>query len=170
MSFRLQPFELFHDKYISRLLNLGRKYLVTQTYYRAVNSDINQTQTPLLITDYDDLGQARIHKNAIKHDKYAAIIDLNKEAHLKKLREILSVNSKYRLYWSVVKDNAQLKRTIDKNYSENIRRYIDRNTNWRISRDATIRPVLDVTFGELFITLKHSGQQIRLKFEEIESS
>lgn len=166
----LQPFELFKTTVIQQLRKLKRTYLVTQTYGRAQNPMINEVRTPLLITDYDTLGQARIHKNAIKHDKYAAILDLENEGHREKLIEMLGSNSKYTLYWSVVRDAAALKRMIDQRYKDNMRRYIERNTNWRIDRDVTIRPNVEVTFGELFITLKYAGQQIRLKFEEIEGS
>jgi len=37
-----------------------------------------------------------------------------------------------------------------------------------ISHHAIVKPTIQLSFGELFIILKHRNQQIRIKFEEIE--
>ena len=166
----LQPFILFEKKYIPGLRNLHKRYLVTQTYLRTDSNTGGEMKTPLLLTDYNDLGQARIHSNAVKHDPYASIIDLEKPAHLSKFSDMLGVESKYLIYWAVVRDAAALKKLVDTKYKENIRRYLEKNTNWRINRNATLYPSLEVTFGELFLTLKYGSQRLRLKFEEIERS
>ena len=38
----------------------------------------------------------------------------------------------------------------------------------RISYDTTIKPTIQLSFGELFVILKHGSQSIRIKFEEVE--
>ena len=111
-----------------------------------------------------------IHKTAVKTDKYAAVINLNNPKHLEKLESMLEPNSAYKIYWSVVKDMESIKKRMDMKYKDNIRRYIMKNTTWRIGGDETIRPQLSVIFGELFIFLKRGAQELRVKFEEIEKS
>jgi hypothetical protein len=164
----LQPFELFKVAYIERLTGLKKRYLVSQAYPRGYNHFADEQKTNILLSDYDILGGANIHLNAVKHDKYAAILDLEKPAHKKKLAEMLEPDSKYRVFWAVVKSKKELEERINLRYKENLRRYIEKHTNWRIDRDSTIKPSVQVTFGELFIILKYASQTLRIKFEDIE--
>jgi hypothetical protein len=164
----LQPFEAFRLIFIDKLIELKKPYLVSQTYTRAGDHFSDVAKTDLILTDYDNLGAAKIHLNAVKKDKYAALLDLTNPKHREKLIEMLSPGSTYNIYWSVVKSVKELQQQINARYKDNMRRYIERHTNWRIGRDHTIYPSVEVTFGELFIVLKYSGQVLRIKFEEIE--
>jgi hypothetical protein len=125
---------------------------------------------PIVLTDYDDRGGANIHLNAVRQDKYAALLDLEYEMHRKKLEQMCSAGSKYNLFWTVVKSQQEVEDRINRRYKENMRRYITSNTNWRIGREQPLTPKVDVTFGELFITLKYGSQTLRIKFEDIEKS
>jgi hypothetical protein len=166
----LQPFEEFKPVYLSRLVQLGRRYLVSQTYVRAKDtaSDPFSSRVNLLLSDYVQPGEAKLHFNAIKKDRYAAIIDLEKPSHLDRVREILMEGSGYRVYFAVVRNAKELENKINKKYKEKLKLYIDKQTNWKISRDTIVNPSLQLSFGELFIILKHGSQQIRIKFEDIE--
>lgn len=166
----LQPFEEFKPNYIVRLMQLGRPYLVSQTYCRVreTNSDPFSVQINLLFSDYAQLGEARLHLNAVKKDRYAAIINLANPAHQKKIRELLQAGSGYRLFFAVVRSAKELENQINHRYRGKLKDYVDRQTNWRISTDAVVKPIIQLSFGELYIILKHGSQQIRIKFEEIE--
>ncbi len=165
----LQPFEPFRAMYIPKLRQMKKRYLVSQTYKRAYNHFEEVHKKDILLSDYDVLGGANIHYNAVKGDTYAAILDLENDAHLKKLEEMLSPASSYRLYWAVVKNAKELQEKINKVYKDKMRRYIDAKTNWRIKGDTTLYPSVQISFGELFIVLKYGNQTIRIKFEEIET-
>ncbi len=165
----LQPFEEFKLIYIQKLRQLKKRYLVTQSYPRADVPTENQ-KTSILISDYDDLGQAKIHQNAIKHDKYNAIVDMENPVHFEKLKQMLDQDSRYQLFWAVVRSAKELQDRVNRKYKDHMRRYIKKNTNWNIDRDTTLYPSLIISFGELFIQLKHGNQNLRLKFEEIENS
>ncbi|RZJ78723.1 MAG: hypothetical protein EOO20_27575 [Chryseobacterium sp.] len=163
----LQPFELFRYAYVHRLITLKKIYLVAQTYRRG-ESVLGEVKTAILLTDYDNRGLANIHLNALKEDKYASIINLSNENHKRKLAMMLAMDSEYRVYWSIVKSAKELQHTVNLNYKDKMKKFIDCHTNWRLNREITLQPALEVTFGELFISLKHAGQSIRVKFEEIE--
>ena len=165
-----QPFELFKVSFIQRLIKLNKVYIVTQSYEAGFCALDEVPKIPLLVTDYDDIGLANIHKAAVKTDKYAAVIHLNNPAHLQKLESMLEADGSYKIYWSVVKDMASIKKRIEVKYKDNIRRYIMKNTNWRIGGDEVIKPQLSVIFGELFVFLKRGAQELRVKFEEIEKA
>jgi hypothetical protein len=122
-----------------------------------------------LFSDYAELGEAKLHLNAVKTDRYAAIIDLNKPTHLKKIQDLLEAGSGYRIFFAVVRSATALENLINKKYKDKLKQYVDKHTNWRISRDAVVKPTIQLSFGEIFIILRHGSQQIRIKFEEIEN-
>jgi hypothetical protein len=166
----LHPFEEFKSAYLPRLLQLGRRYLVSQTYCRVKEMDTDplSSRVNLLFSDYAELGEAKLHLNAIRSDRYAAIIDLKRPAHRTKIEEILRDGSGYRIFFAVVRNAKELEQRINSQYKGKLKQYIDKQTNWRISTDTVVKPTLQLSFGELYIILKHGSQQIRIKFEDIE--
>lgn len=166
----LQPFEIFKPQYIARLLELKKRWLVSQSYPRGINHLNQIPKEPILLSDYDDPGLAKVHLNAIKHDRYAAILDLEKSQHQQKLAEMLSLDSQYVLYWSVVKSAHDIETRINTRWKEKMRRFIDTKTNWQIDRNTVVRPAIEVIFGELFIVLTYGSQRLRIKFAEIEKA
>ncbi len=162
-------FEVFRERYISRLLLLNKTWLVSQTYHAGDETDDGSRKTPILLTDYDDKGLASVHKAAIKSDPFASIIDLNNSRHLATLRELLRPDSPYYLYWAVVQDRERFRKSLDQHYKDKIRRYLQKNTAWRIGADENLKPSVQMIFGELFMILKWRKQELRVKFAEIES-
>jgi hypothetical protein len=166
----MQPFEEFKPAYLPRLIQLGRRYLVSQTYCRAkdVCADPFSSRVNLLLSDYEQPGEAKLHLNAVKKDRYAAIIDLGRPSHLNKIREMLMEGSGYRIYFAVVRSAKELENQVNRQYKDKLKQYVEKHTDWRISSDTVVKPSLQLSFGELFIILKHGNQHIRIKFEEIE--
>jgi len=166
----LQPFEEFKPGYLSRLMALGRRYLVSQTYYRIrqMEQDSTLRLVNLLFSDYMELGEAKLHLNAVKKDRYAAVIDLENPLHLRKMKEMLQPDSGYRMFFAVVRSAKELENLVNRKYKDKLRHYVEKQTDWRISRDAIVKPMIQLSFGELFVILKHKNQHIRIKFEEIE--
>ena len=164
----LQPFEVLKPDYLDKMIGLGRTWLVTQTYKRALDHFAEQAKIALLVSDYDDPGLAKVHLTAVKTDRYSAIIDLTRPAHKTKILEMLSADSKYRLFWTTVKSRKELEDKINSRYKDQMRKYISAHTNWKINRDTIIKPGLQVTFGELFVTVEYGSQRLRFNFEEIE--
>jgi uncharacterized surface protein with fasciclin (FAS1) repeats len=161
------PFVPFHFNMIKGLRDMNRRYLVSQTYHQAIDHFAEDPKTALLLSDYEDLSLAKIHYNALT-DKFRAILDLEKEKHREKLVDMLHPNSKYRVYAPFIKDMKQVEKRLNDKYSNNIRNYVRLKTNWRIGSDKTLQPRLQMQFGELFVILKYSGQEIRFKLEELE--
>jgi hypothetical protein len=164
----LQPFEKFKPGYVERLLHLNKPFIVTQTYTRADARLAEGINASLLLSDYDDMGLAKIHFKAVIDDPYAAIIHLTKAAHRKKLTEMMLPGSAYQLYWAVVKSKKELEHIVNTRFKDKMREYIAANTTWRIERDTSVRPSVQLIFGELFIVIKYGKQVVRVKFEELE--
>jgi hypothetical protein len=166
----LQPFLRFRQMYMHRLIELEKFYLISQSYNRGNDHFADTPKTGLLMTDYNDIGLAKTHLNAIKHDKYAALLDLTRTAHKKKLIELLSADSKYAVYWAVIKSAEELQLRVNRKYKDHMRRYIESRTDWRIGRETTLRPVIQLKFGEIYVTLKFGNRRLQVKFEEIEKA
>jgi hypothetical protein len=164
-----QPFELFKIEYMNRLIRIDKTYLVSQTYDKAFNH-FEETKTNIILTDYDQPGLAQIHFSAVKHDKYASIIDLTNPKHKNKIIEMLQPDSEYRLYWAIVKSVDETIKRMNLKYKHNIRRYVMKHTTWRIDVSEEIKPNLQVIYGELFITLKRGNRTLRVKFDDIEKA
>jgi hypothetical protein len=81
---------------------------------------------------------------------------------------MLAAGSAYQVWWSYVVDTKKVDQRLNLKYRDNIKRYITRETNWRVGSDETIIPRLECIFGELFLTLKRGAQKLKVKFEDIE--
>jgi len=81
---------------------------------------------------------------------------------------MLSTGSGYRIFLAVVRSAKELENNINKNYRDKLKKYVEKHTNWRISQDTIVKPTIQLSFGEIFIILKHGNQVIRIKFEELE--
>lgn len=165
----LQPFELMRPIYIERLIPMKKVYLVSQTYKRGQNPLDDAPKVSLLLTDYDDPGLAKIHLNALRGDKYAALIDLTKPEHKQKVLEMLSPKSAYQVYWSMVRSLEKVESDIDRNYRDNVKRFVAKRTAWQPPRDETVGTEIEVIFGEIFITLRYRKEKVRITFEELET-
>jgi hypothetical protein len=166
----LQPFEEFKPDYLPRLIGLDRRWLVSQTYFRARAADREPAdpRIHLLFSDYMEAGEARLHLNAVKTDRYAAIIDLMNPVHVQKMQDMLSAGSGFRMFFAVVRSAKALEDLINKRYKDKLKHYVEKQTDWRISHDAVVKPSIQLSFGEIYIILQHGNQRIRFKFEEIE--
>lgn len=164
----LQPFLPFRFMYIERLLALGKRYLVAQSYPRGTKTMDGSTKTGILLTDYDDAGLAKTHCHAVRQDRFACVIDLENHTHVSKICDLMKPRSKYLLYWSVVASAEEFKKNIMRRYADNVRRYVQGNTEWHIGAAETIRPCVQVIFGELFMILKRGSHELRVKFSDVE--
>jgi hypothetical protein len=163
-------FEPLRAEMIPRFIGLGKKFLVTQQYHLYYDHFSDEAKTSLLVTTYGDSEIARAHLGAVQHDKFACIIDLGNQKHLSKLAEMLQPGSKYNLFWAAVADPEMIKKRLGLKYKDHIRRYINKNTTWRIGGDEKIRPDIQLIFGELFVIIKRGKEVLRIKFEELEKA
>src|SRR5689334_17127951 len=109
----LQPFVPFKEEYIDKLITLNKKHVVSQTYKRGIDLFAEQDKTNILFSDYDDPRLAKIHYDAVKGDKFAALIDLTNPKHKERITAMLQSGSIYKVYWAVVQSAAALKKSLD---------------------------------------------------------
>ena len=161
------PFVPFHIKMIEGFRKMNRRWLVSQTYTLAIDHFGEDAKEPILLTDYDEIIAAKIHYNALT-DKYRYVLDLENEKHRSKVIEMIGAGSKFKVYAAFVEDMKQVEKKLNDKYTNNIRNYVSKKTNWRIGADKTIYPRLEVIFGELFVILKYGNQTERIRLSDLE--
>ncbi len=163
----LQPFVPLQKIFVEKLISLQKFYLVSQSYERHFDHFEEAYKPGLLFTDYDSNGHANMHLNALKHDPYAAILNLQHPQHYQKIMTLID-EDKYRLFWAVVLNADDLKKRLDAGYKEKIRTWIQKNTIWKIGGSDKVTTAFEVRWGELFLVLRWRTEQVSIKFEVIE--
>lgn len=166
----LNPFAIFELRFIPALRKIHKRFLVSQSFYRDRSCSNYPDKKYILFTSYQDEGLARIHYKAIVEDQFAAIVDLDKPEHRSRVEEMIADHEKFVLYSSYVKDPAIIKKALDKELKIKIQSYVAKNTDWKIRREQTIRPEVELSFGELYVVMKYGSEKVRVKLEEIEGN
>lgn len=165
------PLVKFDVRLIERYRQRNWRYLVAQTYERGKDLFVHGDKISIVLTHYANPIKAKGHLSMLKRDAEAQTFDLEDEADRNKLTAMLQPDSQYVAHTEFVADVAGANANLNKLLDKNIKRWIARNTNWHISREETIYPNLELSFGEFFVILKYARQQERrVKLEEIEKA
>lgn len=161
VKFRPEMLPGFADKKV--------RYLVAQQYYRGKLP--NSEKLPLLLTDYQDLAQASRHlQNITATDKWAAIIDLQNPKHISKLSEMCLPYSEYTLYAAFTDTATATGLQNNQRLKNAAKTYIDSQTNWRPGSSATVQAILELQYGELFVTFKLGQQRKQERLTTLETT
>jgi hypothetical protein len=164
----LNPFVKFELRFIEAFRKLKKRYLVMQLFDRA-QEETKRSSKCVILSHYSDAGNARIHHKNILYDPYAALLDLESEQDRKRLAGMLAKESGYLVFSSLIIDHASIKRALNQTLKEKCNRYFTEKQLLPAGA-RTVRPVVELSFGELFITLKYGAQTIRVKLAEIEKA
>ena len=150
---------------LESFLNKEVFYFVRSNYPRGVAGDIRQAT---LITHYHDQSEAERHYNVIQHDRQREIYDIRKPADLEKLKEETVPNEQYKAFSKLILPDAEKK--ANAHFKEHTKRFLFKNTNWDLKGAVTIYPKFRYQLGELYVRIHHKGDEIIIKFEEIEKA
>ena len=162
------PFEKLTHSLISSFRKKGKRWLVSQTLKLNISDPVLLSKTLILITHYEDRGLATVHHKAVLEDKYASVIDLEREIHRKQIDSILSQDSKYILFSALIRNRERVEKQATEMYKEKYWRFIQQHSQSGVSPTKSLRPSLQLIFGELFVVLKYGSETLRTKLSEIE--
>ena len=162
------PFEKLTHSLISSFRKKGKRWLVSQTLKLNISDPVLLSKTLILITHYEDKGLATVHHKAVLEDKYASVIDLEREIHRKQIDSILSQDSKYILFSALIRNRERVEKQATEMYKEKYWRFIQQHSQSGVSPTKSLRPSLQLIFGELFVVLKYGSETLRTKLSEIE--
>ena len=162
------PFEKLTHSLLSSFRKKGKRWLVSQTLKLNISDPVLLSKTLILITHYEDKGLATVHHKAVLEDKYASVIDLEREIHRKQIDSILSQDSKYILFSALIRNRERVEKQATEMYKEKYWRFIQQHSQSGVSPTKSLRPSLQLIFGELFVVLKYGSETLRTKLSEIE--
>lgn len=162
------PFEKLSPALMSSLRKKGKRWLVSQTMHLTVNDPMAEAKIFLLMTHYEDQGMATVHLKAVADDKYASLIDLEKEIHLKQMEKILRRDSSYIVYSSLIRNKERAEKLASDLYKEKYWQFIRQHSQSGISPNKNLRPSIQLIFGEIFIVLKYGAETLRTRLSDIE--
>jgi hypothetical protein len=162
------PFEKLTHALIHAFRKKGKRWLVSQTLQLNITDPVLLSKILILTTHYDDKGMASVHLQAVMDDRYASIIDLEREIHRKQLDNILANDSKYIVFSSLIRNRERVEKLAGEMYKEKYWRYLQQHSKAGISSAKSLRPSLQLIFGELFVVLKYGAETLRTKLSDIE--
>lgn len=143
-------------------------HFVRSTFKRGVEKNNLQFKGSFLISHYHDPAEAERHFNAIRHDANRFHYDARIPEQLEKLRIAATQPEGYKIYSRIMVPGIEKKVTAL--FKENTKRYLYKNTNWDLKGKVTITPFLYFQLGELFVRMSHGGDEIKIKFEDLENA
>ena len=162
------PFEKLTHSLISSFRKKGKRWLVSQTLQLNISDPELLSKTLLLMTHYEDKGLALVHHKAVVEDKYASVIDLERDIHRRQLDNILSHDSRYLVFSALIRNREIVEKKATEMYKEKYWRFIQQHSQSGISPTKSLRPSLQLIFGELFVVLKYGAETLRTKLADIE--
>lgn len=143
-------------------------HYVRSTYKRGLNEKDNDTKAAFLISHYHDPAEAERHFNAIHNDPNRAIYDARKPDDLEKLKIAASQPEGFKVFSRIMIPGIEKKITTV--FREHTKRYLFKNTNWDLKGRVTITPFLYFQLGTLYTRISFQGDEIKIKFEDIENA
>lgn len=162
------PFEKLTHPLLYAFRKKGKRWLVSQTLQLNVTDPDLLTKTLILTTHYDDKGLAWVHHKAVLDDRYASVIDLERETHRRQLDRLLTQDSKYILFSSLIRNRERVEKRVTEMYKEKYWRFLQQHSKAGTSSSKSLRPSLQLIFGELFVVLKYGAETLRTRLSDIE--
>ena len=122
----------------------------------------------LLISHYHDPAEAQRHYNAIINDKHRFLYDVRIPEQLEKLLAAAAPPEGYKVFSRIM--YPEIEKKVTTLFKNNTKRYLEKNTAWDLGGRVTIHPHLYFQLGELYVRIAFEGDEIKIKFEELENS
>lgn len=165
---KFNPFERLTPLLLDGLRKKGKRWLVSQTMDTGTGAALGDSKIFLLMTHYEDQGMATVHLKAVLEDRYASLIDLEKDVHRRQLGKILGNDSRYIVYSSLISNKERAEKMASELYKEKYWKFIQLHSRSGISPNKNLRPSIQLIFGEIFIVLKYGAETMRTRLSDIE--
>ncbi len=168
MSTKFNPCVLFNTALLEAMLQKGLQYFVRSSFPRGEKNSGEKPARSFLVSHYHKPAEAQRHFQAIGDDPFRFLYDARRPGHLDKLRKAAAQPEGYRV-WSVILVPG-IEKKITRFYRDNTRRWIGRHTRWELKGGIRLIPFLYFQLGELFTRIAYEGEEIKIKFEELENA
>lgn len=161
------PLYPFTTDVLQATIQKGCRWFVRNTYPQAGSHFDEEVKGCFLMSHFNDFAKATTHYNSTAHDPHRFLYDSSKEEHKIKLLTAAGQPAGYKIYSAYFLPDY--KKKIGTDTKDKINRYVYLHTNWKPSRGETMHIDFYLQFAAIFITLGYAGQQLKIKFEDIEN-
>jgi len=143
------------------------RYFVRSSYKRGRDYQSEPVREAFIISHYHSLAEAERHFNNVLYDPYRFLYDAQNVQHLERLNIAAGINN-YKVYSQLIIPGIEKKAT--KRYARQTSLYLFRNSGWDLKPGVTVNPELYMQGGELYAKIGYHGNEITVKFEDIENT
>jgi hypothetical protein len=161
------PVYPFTKEVLEATVKRGCLYFVRNTYSLAFDHFQENIKGYFMISHYNDEAKAKAHYNSLTGDTYRFFYDWENPEHQKRLYDAASYPVEYRIFSTYF--HPDYKKKITKQTKDKINTYMYKHTNWKPQRGEMVNLDFFIQFGDLYATMSYAGQQIKVKFEDIET-
>jgi hypothetical protein len=158
------PFSLHSEELLRSMLTAGRRYFVRQYYPRGIDHFHADLKAAFLLTHYNEQPRAQVHYEALSKDGYRKIYDARDDDDMDKLLMAVRQPSGYAVYAAVLSAPWRPSELT----AEKVKRYVSAKLSWRPKKAEGVKVDLFTQFGELYVTLKSGGEEVKVPLSEIE--
>jgi hypothetical protein len=159
------PLAPFSQQALDGFLKKGYKFFVRQTFNRGNTQFENNLKRCFLFCHYDNYFSAKEHFDALSTDVCRYLYNWNNVEDREKLKIAASQPEGYKIYTNTFSPDWE--NHVTDRIKVKIRAYVQK-LGWKPAREEAIHPVFYPHFGEVYVSLKYRGREVRVKFEEIE--
>lgn len=156
------PLYPFTQEVLDATIKRGGLWFVRNTFDIA---DVKNRKN-FLITHYNDASKAETHYNIIGHDAHRFLYRWQDEEDRERLKFASQQPEGYGIFSSYF--YPDYKKKISKDYKEKINRYMYSQTAWKPAGSDTVHVDLYLQFGIMYLHLKFEGEELKIKFADIE--
>lgn len=155
----------FTTELLESMIRQGVVYFVRSTFTRGLDKN---AKGAFLISHYHDRAEAERHYNAIAPDQHRFLYNATIPVQLEKLKMAAAHPEGYNVCSKIMIPGIENR--ISAIFREHTKRYLHQHTNWELKGRVTITPFLYFQLGELYTRIVFNGDEIRIKFDELENA
>ena len=141
------------------------RHFVRSTYPRGIGGTVTQA---FLISHYHKGAEATRHFNAIATDIHRDIFDTNNPDDVKRLRKETEPAINCQSFSQLI--HPENEKIATNQFREHTRRWLLNNTHWELKGGISIYPKLYFQLGELYVRIAHKGEEVKMKFDQLENA
>ncbi len=141
------------------------RHFVRSAYKRGIGGTVSQA---FLISHYHKAAEAARHFNAVASGLHRDIFDANHPEDAERLRKETAPGINCLSFSQLI--HPENEKIATNQFREHTRRWLLNNTHWDLKGGITIYPKLYFQLGELYVRIAHKGEEIKMKFEELENA
>lgn len=157
----------FTPELLEAMLAKNVKYFVRSSYKRGRDYPGETKKEAFILSHYQTLEEAQHHFKNILADPYRFFYNANNLQHLERLHKA-AVTKDYKVYSQLIVPGSEDK--VTRRYAKQTSLYLFKNTNWKLKRGTAVSPGLFMQEGELYARIACQGNEITVKFEDIENT